>query len=126
MNNWIGAIIVFLYFANYHICELIYNGDVDFFWELKVSIYCIIILLSFEYKKQNLLIEKVFLAVIFNNIYVLLFKNETGYTLNDVYFIAIFTALQYTKIYAKQFYRIYSNDIHRIMAVYFANKPKKK
>lgn len=120
-NNILGFIIILLYFFNFHICELLYNGNVDFFWDLKVSIYSIIILLSFEYKKQNLLIEKIFLAVIFNNIYVLLFKNETGYTLNDVYFIAIFTALQYVK----QFYRIYSNDIHRIMAVYFANKPKK-
>ena len=126
MNNAIGIIIVFLYFSNYQICNYLYpNGGLDFV-KLKLSIYSIIILLSFEYKKQNLLIEKVFLAVIFNNIYVLLFKNETGYTLNDVYFIAIFTALQYTKIYAKQFYRIYSNDINRIMAVYFANKPKKK
>lgn len=97
MNNWIGAIIVFLYFANYHICELIYNGDVDFFWELKVSIYCIIILLSFEYKKQNLFIEKLFIAMIGNNIIALLFNNETTYSINDVFFIATFTALQYIK-----------------------------
>lgn len=97
MNNWIGLIIVFLYFANYHICELIYPNGLENWFRLKFAIYCIIILLSFEYKKQNLLIEKVFLAVIFNNIYVLLFKNETGYTLNDIYFIAIFTALQYIK-----------------------------
>lgn len=121
MNNWIGILIATIYFANYKVCEFIYpDGGIEWF-KLKVAIYCIIILLSFEYKKQNVLIEKVFLAVIFNNIYVLLFKNETGYTLNDVYFTAIFTALQY----GKQFYRIYSNDIHRIMAVYFANKPKK-
>lgn len=121
MNNWIGALIVFLYFANYHICKFLHNGDVAFFWYMKNSIYCLIILLAFEYKKQNLLIEKIFLAVIFNNIYVLLFNNETGYTLNDVYFIVIFTSLQYVK----QFYRIYSNRIHRTLAVYFANKPKK-
>lgn len=126
MNNWIGAIIVLIYFANYHICEFFYPNDINCWIKLKFALLSICLLLSFEYKKQNLLIEKVFLAVIFNNIYVLLFKNETGYTLNDVYFIAIFTALQYTKIYAKQFYRIYSNDINRIMAVYFANKPKKK
>lgn len=97
MNNWIGAIIVFLYFANYHICKLIYNGDVDFFWHLKVSIYCLIILLAFEYKKQNLFIEKLFFAIIFNDIYVLLFNNETNYSINDVFFIATFTALQYIK-----------------------------
>lgn len=97
MNNWIGILIATLYFANYQICELFYPNDINSWIKLKVAIYCIIILLSFEYKKQNLLIEKVFLAVIFNNIYVLLFKNETGYTLNDVYFIAIFTAIQYIK-----------------------------
>ncbi len=121
MNNWIGALIVFLYFANYHICNFIYPGPGDEWFKLKVAIYCIIILLSFEYKKQNLLIEKIFLAVIFNNIYVLLFNNETGYTLNDIYFIVIFTSLQYVK----QFYRIYSNRIYRTLAVYFANKSKK-
>lgn len=121
MNNWIGAIIVLIYFANYHICNLVYPDGGVYWLKLKFALLSFCLLLSFEYKKQNLLIEKIFIAVIFNNIYVLLFKNETGYTLNDVYFTAIFTALQY----GKQFYRIYSNDIHRIMAVYFANKPKK-
>jgi hypothetical protein len=67
------------------------------FWKLKVAIYCLIILLAFEYKKQNLLIEKIFLAVIFNNIYVLLFNNETNYSLNDIFFIATFTSIQYIK-----------------------------
>lgn len=122
MNKYIGILIVALYFLGFHICNYVYpNGGLDFI-KLRISIYCIIILLAFEYKKQNLLIEKIFLAVIFNNIYVLLFNNETGYTLNDIYFIVIFTSLQYVK----QFYRIYSNRIHRTLAVYFANKPKKK
>lgn len=97
MNNWIGAIIVFLYFANYHICKLIYNGDIAYFWYLKNSIYCIIILLAFEYKKQNLFIEKLFIAMIGNNIIALLFNNETSYSINDVFFIATFTAIQYIK-----------------------------
>ena len=97
MNNWIGALIVFLYFANYHICELIYSNDILKFWHLKVAIYCIIILLAFEYKKQNLFIEKLFIAMIGNNIIALLFNNETTYSINDVFFIATFTALQYIK-----------------------------
>jgi hypothetical protein len=122
MNNWIGILIAIIYFANYHICELIYPNDINCWIKLKFALLSICLLLSFEYKKQNLLIEKIFLAVIFNNIYVLLFKNETDYTLNDVYFIAIFTAIQYVK----QFYRIYSDRIFRTMAVYFFNKPKKQ
>jgi hypothetical protein len=96
-NKIIGLIIVFLYFANYHICELIYSNDILKFWHLKVAIYCLIILLAVEYKKQDNFIEKVFLAVVFNNIYVLLFKDETGYTMHDIYFIIIFTTLQYIK-----------------------------
>jgi hypothetical protein len=102
-NKIIGLIIAFLYFANYHICNIIYPTDDQKFWYLKVSIYCLIILLAFEYKKQNLLIEKIFLAVIFNNIYVLLFNNETTYSLNDIIFIAWFTAIQYIK----HFYNLY-------------------
>ena len=121
MNNWIGISIAILYFANYHICNLVYPDGGVYWLKLKFALLSICLLLSFEYKKQNLLIEKVFLAVIFNNIYVLLFNNETGYTLNDIYFIVIFTSLQYVK----QFYRIYSNRIYRTLAVYFANKPKK-
>lgn len=102
-NKVISIIIVFLYFANYHICEIIYpDGGMDWL-KLRVAIYCTIILLSFEYKKQNTLIEKVFLAVIFNNIYVLLFNNETNYTIQDVIFVCTFTAIQYIK----QLYNLY-------------------
>lgn len=122
MNKWIGILIAFLYFANYHICELIYYND-EYSWiKLKVAIYCLIILLAVEYKKQNLLIEKIFVAIIINNIYVLLCNNETGYTINDIIFIVTFTAIQY----AKQFYRVHSDRIHRIMAVYFNNGKQKK
>lgn len=96
-NKIIGLLIVIIYFANFHICDLIYPLGGLPFVKLKVSIYCLIILLSIEYKKQDNLIEKVFLAVIFNNIYVLLFKDETDYSIHDVYFIAIFTMLQYIK-----------------------------
>lgn len=125
MNKYIGILIVALYFLGFHICNYFYpNGGVDFI-KLRISIYCLIILLAFEYKKQNLLIEKIFLAVIFNNIYVLLFKNETGYTPNDVFFIAIFTAIQYVKIYANQLYRNYSKYIFGNLVAYFNNKKQK-
>jgi hypothetical protein len=102
-NKLIGISIVILYFANYHICELIYPNDINNWIKLKFVLLSICLLLSFEYKKQNVLIEKIFLAVIFNNIYVLLFNNETNYSLNDIFFIAWFTAIQYIK----HFYNLY-------------------
>jgi hypothetical protein len=102
-NKIIGISIVILYFANYHICELIYPNDINCWIKLKVSIYSLIILLAIEYKKQNNFIEKLFCAIIFNDIYVLLFNNETTYSLNDIIFIAWFTAIQYIK----HFYNLY-------------------
>jgi hypothetical protein len=117
-NKFLGLLILALYFGNYHLSMLLSNGNNDLYWDINKSIYCLIILLAFEYKKQNLLIEKIFLAVIFNNIYVLLFKKEYDYTLNDVYFIVIFTAVQY----AKQLYRNYSKYIFGNLVAYFNNK----
>jgi hypothetical protein len=102
-NKLIGILIAFIYFANYYFCEILYpNGGIEWF-KLKVAIYCLIILLAIEYKKQNNFIEKLFCAIIFNDIYVLLFNNETNYSLNDIYFIAWFTAIQYIK----HFYNLY-------------------
>jgi hypothetical protein len=96
-NKIIGILIIFLYFINYQVCDFFYpDGGLEFV-KLKLAIYCLIILLAVEYKKLDNFIEKVFLAVVFNNIYVLLFKDETGYTLHDIYFIIIFTTLQYIK-----------------------------
>jgi hypothetical protein len=121
-NKIIGLIIAVLYFTNYHICNLFYSdGGVEWL-KLKVVIYCLIILLSIEYKRQNLFIEKIFLAVIFNNIYVLLYKNETGYTLNDLYFISFFTLIQYVK----QLFRICDNRYIRYIADYFDIEKKKE
>lgn len=96
-NNAIGILILILYFFGFHICDYFYpNGGVEFI-KLRVSIYCIIILLAIEYKKQDLLIEKVFCAVVLNNIILLLFYNETGYTINDIFYIITFTIAQYLK-----------------------------
>jgi hypothetical protein len=121
-NKIIGLIIAVLYFTNYKVCEFIYpDGGIEWF-KLKVVIYCLIILLSIEYKRQNLFIEKIFLAVIFNNIYVLLYKNETGYTLNDIYFISFFTLIQYVK----QLFRICDNRYIRYIADYFDIEKKKE
>jgi hypothetical protein len=121
MNKYLGLLIMALYFGNYHLSMFFSFGNNDLYWDINTSIYCLIVLLAVEYKKQNLLIEKVFLAVIFNNIYVLLFKNEYDYTINDIYFILFFTAIQY----AKQLYRNYSEYIRRNLAIYFNIKKSK-
>ncbi len=97
MNSYIGILIIALYFGNYHICELFYANDILKFWHLKVSIYCLIILLTIEYKKTNNFIEKLFTAIILNDVIVLLYNNETTYSINDLYFIATFTSIQYIK-----------------------------
>lgn len=102
-NKIIGILIAVIYFLGFHICDYFYpEGGIDFI-KLRVSIYCLIILLAIEYKKQNIFLEKLFCAIIFNDIYVLLFNNETSYSLNDIYFIAWFTAIQYIK----HFYNLY-------------------
>jgi hypothetical protein len=67
------------------------------FWKLKVSIYCLIILLALEYKKQNIFFEKLFIAIVINNVYVLLFNNENQYSINDIFFVISFTVIQYLK-----------------------------
>ena len=107
-NKIIGILIIFLYFINYQVCNFFYpDGGLEFV-KLKLAIYCLIILLAIEYKKQNIFLEKLFCAIIFNNIYVLLFNNETHYTLNDIYFIAFFTLTQYIKYFYK-LYKQWSN-----------------
>lgn len=97
MNNLIGILIATLYFLGFYICDYFYpEGGINFI-KLRISIYCVIILLAFEYKKQNLFIEKLFLAIVLNNVIALLFNNETTYSINDIFFIATFTAIQYIK-----------------------------
>lgn len=102
-NKLIVILIIFIYFANYHICEFIYPNDINYWIKLKFAFMSVCLLLAFEYKKQNIFLEKLFCAIIFNDIYVLLFNNETTYSLNDIIFIAWFTAIQYIK----HFYNLY-------------------
>lgn len=96
-NKILGILILTLYWGNYYICELIYPNDNFNWFKLKFALLSICLILAFEYKKQNLFIEKLFCAIIFNDIIVLLFNNETSYSINDVFFIASFTAIQYIK-----------------------------
>jgi hypothetical protein len=120
-NNILFLSIAVLYFGNYHISLFLSNGNNDFYWDVNKAVYSLIIILSIHYKYKDIFIEKLFLSIVFNNIYVLIFKKEYNYTMHDIYFIAIFTAIQYVK----QLYRNYSEYLIRIMAVYLSNKSKK-
>ena len=125
-NRIIGILILILYFANYHICELIYpEGGLDFI-KVKLSIYSIIILLALKYKSSGTFVYKLFNAIVINNIYVLLCKNEFTYTHNDVLFIATFTLIQYIKINAKFFNRFFTSKYFRTLANYFNDNKEKK
>ena len=97
MNKLIGISILTLYFTNFYICELIFKNDITKWWYLNRSILLILVILSIRYKRQNNFIEKLFSSIIVQNIYMLLVRNETTYTLNDLWFLAIFTAAQYIK-----------------------------
>jgi hypothetical protein len=114
-NKIIGASILIIYFTNYLICDYFYLNDNYNWLKLKFALLSVCLLLSFEYKRQNLFIEKIFLAVIFNNIYVLLYKNE-------LYFISFFTLIQYVK----QLFRICDNRYIRYIADYFDIEKKKE
>ena len=95
MNRAIGILILVLYFSNYHICEYFFYNDIYKWYQLKYSILAFCMVLSIKYKSNNNLIEKLFNSIVINDIYVLIFKNETTYTLNDLWMIGIFFVAQY-------------------------------
>jgi hypothetical protein len=94
-NIVLGIIILLLYFGNYHISMFLSNGNNDLFWNIKPAIYSLIILIAIKYKENSNFIEKLFISMVMNNIYVLIFKDETTYTLNDLWMIGIFFVAQY-------------------------------
>lgn len=100
MKNIIGILIVILYLGNSFICNLIYPNN-DKKWYLYIAILSLIIILAIKYKEKGNFIEKLFVSMVANNIYVLLAKDEFTYTLNDIWFIAIFTLAQYLKTHTK-------------------------
>jgi hypothetical protein len=69
--------------------------DVYNWWGLNHAILTLCILIAIKYKSDNDFFEKLFNSIVINNIYVLLFKNETTYTLNDLWMIGIFFVAQY-------------------------------
>lgn len=116
MNKAIGILIVFLYFANYHICNLAHHSDVARFWDLKVSIYCVIIILALKYnaylKGRLGLVESVFISIVINNIIVNYFFGERHYSYSDLIVIPMIIAIEYAKHYKTNF-REYLRNMHR-------------
>jgi hypothetical protein len=97
LNKAIGILILLLYFGNTHICYLVFPDNVSKWWDLNHAILSLIIIISIKYKSENNFVEKLFNSMVVNNIYVLLFRQETTYTLNDLWFVTIFTVAQYLK-----------------------------
>jgi hypothetical protein len=94
-NKLIGLLIVALCLSNKYICDFFYSDNVDKLWLLYVSILYACILLAIKYKSDSNFFEKLFNSMVANNIYVFLFKDETAYTLNDLWMIGIFFVAQY-------------------------------
>lgn len=94
-NIVLGIIILLLYFGNYHISMLLSNGNNDLYWNIKPAIYSLIILIAIKYKENSNFIEKLFISMVMNNIYVLIFKHETTYSFNDLWMIGLFLVSQY-------------------------------
>lgn len=113
INKVIGILIVFLYFANYQICNLAHYNDVAKFWDLKVGIYCVIIILCIKYKpyiKGKLgLFESVFTSIVINNIIVSYFFNENSYSYSDLIVIPTIITIEYAKYYKDNFREYISN-----------------
>jgi len=94
-NKLIGLLLVVLYFGNKYICDFFYIEDVYNWWGLNHAILTLCIIIAIKYKEKSNFIEKLFSSMVMNNIYVLLFKNETTYTLNDLWMVGIFFVAQY-------------------------------
>lgn len=103
MNKIIGFLIVLIYFGNYHICNLFHENDVAKFWDLKVSIYCVLIILSIKYKSYKLgfygLLESIFISIVINNTIVNYFFNEKYYTYSDLIIVPLIILIEYAKYY---------------------------
>lgn len=96
-NKIIGLLLVVLYLSNKYICDFFYADNINKFWDLNHAILTICLVLALKFKENGNFIEKLFISMVLNNIYVLIVKSEHTYTLNDVWFIALFTLAQYIK-----------------------------
>lgn len=110
MNKILGICIVLLYFLNAKICYLIFPNDIDKWWDLKVSLLALNIGLTINYKPYNSFIEKLFIAIIINNVYGVMFKSEITYTLSDLTFIFTFTIIQHVASSIRKYIHDNSGD----------------
>lgn len=129
MNKIIGCILVILYFASYHICNIIHPKDDLKFWDLRVSIYCLIFILALNYKryiKGKLgLIESIFISIVINNIIVNYFFNEKTYSYSDLIVIPLIMTIEYAK-HHKVNLREYLHSITRDWNISYFNNKKEK
>jgi len=96
-NKLIGLLIVATYFGNSVICDFFYVNNPAKWWHLNHAILTICFILALKFKESGTFIEKLFISMVLNNIYVLVVKQEFQYTLNDIWFIGLFTLTQYIK-----------------------------
>lgn len=97
-NIIIGIFLVVLYLGNKQLCDFFYADNIEKYWYLNHAILTICIVLAIKFKESGNFIEKLFISMVLNNVYVLIVKQEIQYTLNDFWFIAIFTLAQYIKV----------------------------
>jgi hypothetical protein len=102
MNSVLGILILIIYFTNFHICNLVFPNDAVNWWYLNLSILSFLIILAVKYKEKGSFVEKLFNSMVANNILMLLTKHEQSYSINDIYFIAIFTLAQYLKTHTHE------------------------
>jgi hypothetical protein len=96
-NKILGILIIVLYFSNYQICEFFYAENLYNWYQLKFALLSLCFLLAIHYKSRNCFTEKLFVAIVINNIFVLIRHSEISYTMNDLIFITNLTAIQYSK-----------------------------
>jgi hypothetical protein len=107
MNKLIGLAIVLLYFLNYHICNFLFPTNVTKFWDLKVCIYSLIIVLAVKYDtyKTGVLgfIESILISIIINNVFSLYFFEDKNYSHSDLVVITLVIIFEYAKHFKRNF-----------------------
>ena len=115
MNKILGFLIVTIYFLNYHICNFFHHDDVVKFWDLKVSIYSIIIILAIKYNAYKVglfgLFESIFISILLSNLISLYFFEEKHYCYSDIFLIPTIIIIEYAKHYKRNL-REYLNSFY--------------
>ena len=112
MNRIILIIILVLYFGNYHISNYFSIGNDELFWDIKCSIYQVLLFLALRYTCKNNLIESFLISSIFSNVLSLLVFKENYYSINDIIFVVVFLISANAK-YIKGIIRKYKTYLSR-------------